>query len=154
MWKKKYFNRYKNQITMKTDWIIYRIKQDSKGTISANFINTGDDTFNQFGYNVELPYESNSIMVSAIPSGIYAFEKRVSDARGEYLAILNVPNRTAILVHVGNFMKDTNGCVLPCLNWCEIPAKTEYMGTSSRTALRQLYRALPSKGMVHIVGIA
>lgn len=139
---------------MKIDWIIYRTKQESKGTISANFLNLGDDTFNQFGYNVELPFESNAQMISCIPSGFYPFEKRVSDKRGEYLVILNVPNRTDVLVHVGNFMKDTNGCILPCLHYSERPDAQEFYGTSSRTALRQLYRALPSRGMVHIIGQA
>ncbi len=139
---------------MRIDWIIYRLEQNSKGTISANLLNTGDDTFNQFGYNVELPFESNSVNVSAIPSGIYTFTKRVSDERGNYLEIHNVPKRTSILVHVGNFMKDTEGCILPCLKWGEHSIKSEYVGTSSRTALRQLYRALPTTGIVHIIGIA
>lgn len=139
---------------MKTDWIIYRIEQSTKGTISANLINCGDEEFNQFGYNIELPFESNNVNVSAIPSGIYTFTKRVSDERGNYLEIHNVPKRTSILVHVGNFMKDTEGCILPCLHFNYNRDTNVPFGTSSRTALRQLYRALPASGIVHIIGIA
>ncbi len=139
---------------MRIDWVVYRIEQSTKGTISVNLINCGDETFNQFGYNVELPFESNNINVSAIPSGVYTFTKRISEERGCYLEIHGVPRRTNILVHVGNFMKDTKGCIMPCLSFnYNRDTKVPY-GASSRTAHRQLYKALPASGTVHVTGIA
>jgi len=150
--KKSIFKRvFKYARIMKIDWVIYRFEKTDKGTVSANLVNIDKDEFNQFGYNVELPYLDNRINVSAIPSGLYSFEKRVSENRGNHFAILNVPGRTSILVHSGNYMKDTQGCILPCLDYAYTKeSKTPY-GVTSRVALKQLFNALPSKGTVHII---
>jgi len=57
----------------------------------------------------ELPWKSNKPFKSCIPLGMYKCvynkDKRVYD-------ILNVPGRTLIQIHVGNTIKDTEGCIL------------------------------------------
>lgn len=136
---------------MITDWIIYRIEKTDKGTVSVNMVNTGDDTFNQFGYNIELPYLDNRINVSCIPTGIYKFQQIIRPDGTRAIEILNVPNRTNILAHSGNYMKDTNGCILPNLSiGYTRDSKTPY-GITSRVQLKQLLKALPMRGIVHII---
>lgn len=136
---------------MRTDWIIYRFEKTDKGTVSVNLINTGDESFNQFGYNIELPYLDNRRSVSCIPVGIYSFRKIVRPDNSQAIEIMNVPNRTHILAHSGNFMRDTKGCILPNISYSHImDTKTPY-GITSRPQVKQLLRALPSQGIVHII---
>jgi hypothetical protein len=63
-------------------------------------------------YCLELPDRENRRNVSRIPAGQYVC-KRVRSARfGETFEITNVPGRSGILFHVGNFPTDTHGCIL------------------------------------------
>lgn len=150
--KKSVFKRiFKYARIMKTDWIIYRFEKTDKGTISANLINTGDESFNQFGYNIELPYLDNRRSVSCIPAGLYSFKKVIRPNGNEAIEIMNVPNRTHILAHSGNFMKDTNGCILPNISYSYTKeTKTPY-GITSKPQVKQIFRALPPRGTVHII---
>ena len=150
--KKSVFKRiFKYCRIMQIDWVVYRFEQTDKGTISANLINTGDDTFNQFGYNIELPWVDNRVGVSCIPTGFYNFRKIVRLDGSEAIEILNVPNRTHILVHSGNYMKDTEGCLLPNISYSySRESKTPY-GITSRTQVKQLLKALPTTGTIHII---
>lgn len=71
---------------------------------------------------LELPYRENKVRISCIPSGEYICKRyrspRFPSKRQEQLGIkyvfelLDVPNRTYILIHVGNYIKDTEGCIL------------------------------------------
>jgi len=139
---------------MKIDWIIYREEQNRKGTLSQNLIKNADGRYMNYEFNLELPYESNVRNISCIPSGIYRFDKRIHQSRGRILRILGVKERSDILVHVGNFLKDTEGCILPCTNWRINKDGSEYVGESSGVALSSIYEALPPSGYVHIVSQA
>jgi hypothetical protein len=61
---------------------------------------------------LELPYLENKRMVSAIPDGVYYVVPRTSDRFGQHFHIKDVPGRDLILFHAGNWLKDTNGCIL------------------------------------------
>lgn len=136
---------------MKTDWIIYRFEKTDKGTVSVNLVNTGDESFNQFGYNIELPFLDNRRNISCVIGGIYNFQQIVRPDGSMAIEILNVPNRTHVLAHSGNFMKDTNGCILPNISYSYTrDTKTPY-GITSRPQVKQLLRALPMRGIVHII---
>lgn len=136
---------------MKIDWVVYRSEQNAKGTISNNFVLNSSGTYDHLNFNLELPYNSNSVNISCVVSGIYPFEKRNHQTRGRVIRILNVTNRTSILTHVGNFLKDTQGCILPCLTYSSNKAGDEYIGQNSKDALNQLWERLPNSGYVHIV---
>lgn len=56
----------------------------------------------------ELPWKDNKQNVSCIPTGEYVCRRIVSPKFGEVYQLDNVPNRTHILIHVGNFVGDTN----------------------------------------------
>jgi hypothetical protein len=71
----------------------------------------------------ELPWKGNQKQISCIPEGIY-FCKRVNNRRtlgGLFIPttflVDEVPDRSGILFHVGNWNKDTNGCILPGVSW-------------------------------------
>ncbi len=72
-------------------------------------------------YVAELPWKDNQRNVSCIPVGTYKVIPHVSRRFGRCFAVLGVPNRSAILIHAGNFAGDvikgwrthSHGCLLP-----------------------------------------
>jgi hypothetical protein len=68
-------------------------------------------------YILENPYLGNMRNVSCIPTGVYDWVIRTDSPKYKYPHphILNVPNRNWILMHIGNYPKDTLGCMLPGL---------------------------------------
>ena len=62
---------------------------------------------------LEPPWKENGRNVSCIPKGIYRLKKKTSKSKGFCFEVLDVPERNGILIHRGNFPKDTQGCILP-----------------------------------------
>lgn len=78
-------------------------------------------------FSLELPDLGNSPNTSCIPEGEYELKKysshrfrsKVSEDKKydlDHYQICDVPNRSNIIIHPGNTLKDTMGCVLPGLN--------------------------------------
>lgn len=69
---------------------------------------------------LELPWRENKRSISCIPSGKYNVVIRKSPKYGSVYWVQDVPNRTWILIHSGNWAGDTekgfkshvNGCIL------------------------------------------
>jgi hypothetical protein len=62
--------------------------------------------------SLELPDENNKRNVSCIPEGTYQAIKHQSPKHGDSLWVQNVPNRSEILIHKGNYYTDILGCIL------------------------------------------
>ena len=73
-----------------------------------------------FSKTLELPWRKNQRSISCIPSGIYTVKIRQSPKYGSVYWVTNVPDRSYILIHSGNFAGDiekgfkthVNGCIL------------------------------------------
>lgn len=63
-------------------------------------------------YTLERPWLENQTDVSDIPAGFYTVIKHDSDKFQDVWQLLNVPGRDAILIHAGNTIEDTHGCIL------------------------------------------
>lgn len=63
-------------------------------------------------YTLERPYLNNEKNISAIPDGEYACLLKYSPNFGNVYEVMDVPNRTDILIHVGNELNDSSGCIL------------------------------------------
>ena len=68
-------------------------------------------------FTLENPYLDNKNNISCIPTGFYQWRLRdgvLEGSKYEYLHphIMDVPNRNWILIHKGNYPKDTLGCIL------------------------------------------
>jgi hypothetical protein len=61
---------------------------------------------------LELPWKNNERQISCIPEGTYTLRRFISRKFGRVWEVTSVPNRTAILIHVGNFLSDIQGCIL------------------------------------------
>lgn len=67
---------------------------------------------------VELPYKDNVPKISCIPAGEYLAKKSFYNKGGyECYELQGVPNRSDILIHVGNTINDIQGCILIGYGW-------------------------------------
>jgi len=87
-------------------------------------------------YMLENPWLDNEPFKSCIPEGTYPFKSYTSDKFPYTWEIYDVKGRSGILVHPGNYVKDTEGCLLPGLHL--IKNKGEKMVTHSRKTLNML----------------
>ena len=82
----------------------------------------------------ELPWNNNRPKVSCIPQGRYELRKRWSQRFGKHFILLDVPERTHILVHAANYaLKELKGCIAPVTM-----LTGEGRGTQARAALATL----------------
>lgn len=63
-------------------------------------------------HTCEDPWNNNKVGDSCIPAGKYQCKPHNGAKYKDVWEITNVPGRTAILIHAGNFITDTRGCVL------------------------------------------
>ncbi len=91
---------------------VIRFSQNSKQTLSrfAVFDNWNCKTLE--GYILELPDKQNKVRVSRINPGTYKCVKRNSPKYKDHFHVLGVEGRSYILIHHGNYNKDTKGCLL------------------------------------------
>lgn len=61
---------------------------------------------------LELPWRNNERRVSCVPDGTYQCIKRTSPKYGHHWHLQDVPNRSLILIHSGNYNHHTLGCIL------------------------------------------
>lgn len=62
---------------------------------------------------LELPWRNNERNVSCIPEGVYEVAPDLEGKWTGYPELQNVPGRTEIIIHPGNTVADTQGCILP-----------------------------------------
>ena len=133
------------------DLILYRFEQTPTHTLGELIGKDNNKHAMHLCYTIELPWVANRRNISCIPSGIYRYEVSISPSFGKIVKLLNVPRRSHILIHVGNYQKDTKGCILP--NWSYSytrDSKTAY-GISSRDALELILESIPVKGNIHVI---
>ena len=65
---------------------------------------------------LELPWKDNENNVSCIPEGTYKLRVRPASESHKFnydhIEVLGVPGRDKILIHIGNYLRNTDGCVL------------------------------------------
>ena len=95
-------------------------------------------------YTLELPYKNNEFQISCIPKGTYNVEKRYSTKYKNHFHVLDVPNRTYILIHSGNYNTHTKGCILVGRTLTDINNDGLRDVTSSVSTLNKLNDILPN----------
>lgn len=63
-------------------------------------------------HTLERPWLDNRENVSCIPPGVYKVVHHSTKDYPNHYRLLNVPGRSGILIHEGNTLKDTIGCIL------------------------------------------
>ena len=92
-------------------------------------------------YTVERPWLNNKRNESCIPAGTYDLAWQFSPKFGTRLHVLDVEDRSHILVHKGNWQKDTLGCIMPVTTIGMLQG--ECCGYRSEVALAVLEKRLP-----------
>jgi len=88
---------------------------------------------------LEPPDKGNEENVSCIPEGHYVC-KRDDTGRYKYFQVTDVPNRTDIEFHEGNWVRNTKGCILLGQRFAQLSDKP-YI-SSSRLACKDFMDAL------------
>lgn len=83
----------------------YYLKTCTIGTLTIDYKK-------ELFFTLELPYLDNKQNISCIPPATYKLIKYYSPKFGECFKLENVRNRTNILIHSGNNLLHTQGCIL------------------------------------------
>lgn len=94
---------------------------------------------------LELPFKDNKQNISSICSGIYTAKLRYSEKYGWHYHILDVENRTLILMHFGNFYRDTKGCLLFGNGFTDIDGDGYRDVTSSKKTMQKVLNIAPNE---------
>ncbi len=117
--------------------LLTRLTGNSKQTTGSLIVHGNIKNHARFT-TIELPYLANKPFVSCIPSGNYKAKKVISQTFGWCIQILNVPNRSGILLHYGNFYTNSKGCILIGESFSHINADKQVDITNSRKSIVRL----------------
>jgi len=99
---------------------------------------------------LELPWLDNQRRISCIPEGVYQVMKHISPKFGKTFFLPDVPNRSEILIHKGNYTRDTLGCILPGSKFKDIDGDTLPDVIESGQTMNTLWRLLPNEFEIEI----
>ena len=94
------------------------------------------------GFTLELPWRDNERQVSCIPPGKYRLKHFHSPKFGRCLELQQVPGRDAILIHAGNYNRDTHGCILIGANLIDLNKDGNLDVTSSKVTMLRLMNSI------------
>ena len=104
-------------------------------------------------FSLELPWKKNDSRVSAIPEGTYNVVKRNSPKYKDHLHILNVPNRSMILIHEANYVRELLGCIAVGEKRIDIDKDGLIDVTSSRITKAKLLSFLDKESILTITSL-
>jgi hypothetical protein len=104
---------------------------------------------------IELPNKGNQNNISCIPEGEYNVHKIISPSKGKCFQVMDVPERIAILIHIGNYATgkkvDTQGCILPGNEFIDINDDGNIDVAGSTDTLKKLLQILPDNFKLTII---
>lgn len=121
-----------------------RIQRDDHQTLGRLQLFDGDTEIWKC-LTLELPWKNNEKRVSSIPAGEYTVSHHISPNHGECLSVQNVPNRTHILIHKGNYHTQILGCILVGKTFKDINGDGKLDVTSSGVVLSELLNRVTEK---------
>jgi hypothetical protein len=65
----------------------------------------------------ELPWKDNRTGESCVPIGTYETVRFQSPSKGDVFLLKDVPDREMIEIHMGNTIRDIEGCILPGMSF-------------------------------------
>jgi len=126
--------------------ILQRLTTSDQGTFGALLING-----RPYYVTLELPWKDNKQKISCIPPGTYHAIKMFSEKFQKVVFVLeDVPGRDLIEFHIGNEIKNTEGCILLGSEF----SRTEYAIVESRLAFDDFMIRMPNEWSVTIKDVA
>lgn len=126
---------------------IYRHKNTIKKgqTLGTLCIETEDNTEVLWSCKtLELEWNGNKRQESCIPAGSYKATKWNSPKFGACFKIHGVEGRSDILIHAGNYKKQTKGCILVGERFIDIDKDGATDISNSKVTLNRMLELLPS----------
>lgn len=117
---------------------LYRISKTDKQTLGE--LQVGDVSV----FTLELPdlnndgIVGNEVRKSCIPEGTYRVTRHTSPKFGKTFWVRDVPGRSAILIHPGNYYYHTLGCILVGIDQKDINKDGLIDNVSSKKAMEIL----------------
>lgn len=97
-------------VTQSNTVIVTRKPDDTKETLGSLIAtNSTGKVLNEF--TLELPWKNNEVNISCIPTGTYHCSIKPFHSTTQY-EVLNVPGRSGIFIHTGNYYHDSMGCII------------------------------------------
>lgn len=128
--------------------IIQRRTYTPHGTYSEASVIDGLSNKSVFDYKIlELPWNDNKRSISCIPEGEYTVTKEgPTDKRPYvYFRIQNVEERSGILMHRGNYLRQILGCQLPGDKFVDLDKDGKKDVTNTTGTLERLADIMPNK---------
>lgn len=91
---------------------------------------------------LERPWLKNKVNVSCIPAGVYTIRPVKSPKFGSSFEVCDVVGRSHILIHKGNYVSETQGCIMPVSKYGILGG--QFAGLSSGKAYDKLMGVLGS----------
>ncbi len=139
--------------------ILTRIETGKEGTFGRITIDNDREGVLSSFTTAELPWKENRTDISCIPAGVYQCLVATSPKYGLCPHIFDVPGRSNILIHYGNWAgsvedgwySNSEGCILVGIGFSEASPKSGFrsqrMVTSSRKALGEMLSILEDGGV-------
>lgn len=99
---------------------------------------------------LELSYKQNQRKISCIKDGVYVVSQNYSFRFGRGFKLQNVLGRDGILIHCGNFNKDTHGCILIGIGYRDINNDNQLDVLNSKLTMTLLLKALKTSTTIEI----
>ena len=100
---------------------------------------------------LELEEDKNARRDDCIPRGTYTVVKRNSPKYGDHFHVIDVPDRSYILIHHGNYNRDILGCILVGRKHVDIDGDGLKDVTASKGTMKDLNKLLPNKFTLKII---
>lgn len=98
---------------------------------------------------LELPWKENKRNISCIPKGSYIVRKRKAEESPsrayDHFMVQDVPNRSYILWHAGNYNTDIKGCILMGQYYLDLNKDGQLDVVKTKYTIDLLYRILPDE---------
>ena len=131
---------------------LLRLKQNDTQTLGRFFAFDGLNKVFEC-VTLELPDRQNKTAISRVNAGKYICKRRWSRKYGNHYILLGVAGREYILIHFGNFYKNTKGCLLFGLDFVDIDNDGYKDITSSRRTMEKLVHIMPEEFELNIIDV-
>ena len=123
--------------------LIRRILSNKNKTLSEGMIM--DDQQKLFEFKgIELPWRDNKPRVSCIPANLYQCTAVRRSSNGKYAILIHdVPGRSEIMIHTGNYARQLLGCLAPGREFADIDKDGIIDVTSSRATMDEIQKHIP-----------
>lgn len=125
---------------------LHRLRSSDQGTFGV-LIKDG----HPLCVTCEDPWNDNERNNSCVPTGVYQCHKHTGTRFSNVWELQNVPGRSAILIHSGNNINDTHGCILVGNGFSKLDGLPSI--TDSLATLNKLRSTLPDNFTLTIDGV-